>query len=99
MIERLTSKNFFEQLQTTFQAVRPEANPLPLELIEVIDYADNPKLEQFSLVFRGPREPWLEQATLTLEHSVLGSMDLFITPLGFDEAGMKYQAIINRFRT
>ena len=97
-IENLTSKNFLEQLHTTFQAVRPDAVGLPLELIEVVDYADNPKLEQFSLVFRGPRTPWLQQGMVQLEHSALGSMELFITPLGFDEVGMKYQAIINRFR-
>ena len=98
MIEHLTSKNFLEHLQTTFQAVRPGEEALPLELIEVIDFADNPRLEQFSLVFRGPRAPWLQQGTVQLEHSALGSVDLFMTPLGFDEVGMKYQAIINRFR-
>ena len=40
----------------------------------------------------------VDEARAYLEHPVLGSMELFIAPLGPDELGMKYQAIVNRFR-
>ena len=98
MIEQLNSKDFLEHLHTSFQAHVLETGTLLLELIEVSDYAANPRLEQFSLVFRGPSTPWFHQTTVKLEHPVLGSMELFIAPLGPDELGMKYQAIVNRFR-
>jgi hypothetical protein len=48
---------------------------------------------QFSLVFRGPLEPALPQATYGLEHAELGHLDLFLVPIGPDGAGMRYQAV------
>jgi hypothetical protein len=98
MIDHLNSKSFSDQLHTTFQVHVPEIGKLPLELIEVMEYTDQPKVEQFCLIFRGPRDPWFPQKIYTLEHEALGKMDLFIAPLGPDEKGMRYQVIFNRFR-
>jgi hypothetical protein len=47
----------------------------------------------FSLVFRGPFEPFLEQGIHRLEHEELGRLDLFLVPIGPDEAGMRYEAV------
>ena len=47
----------------------------------------------FSLTFRGPAEP-LPQATYGLEHAELGAFDLFIVPIGHDDAGIIYEAVI-----
>lgn len=98
MIEQLDSKSFSQQLHTTFQVLVPAIGAVPLELIEVTEYTDQPKLEQFCLIFRGPRDPWFQQKIHTVEHEVLGKMDLFIAPLGPDDKGMRYQVIFNRFR-
>ena len=48
---------------------------------------------QFSLVFRGPLEPALPQATYAVEHDELGHLDLFLVPIGRDDTGMRYQAV------
>jgi hypothetical protein len=98
MIDRLNSKSFSEQLNTTFQVNVPELGVLPLELIEVKEYEYNPGVEQFILIFRGPKSPWFPQKIHTLQHDVLGTMDLFIGPMGLDDKGMQYQVVINRFR-
>jgi hypothetical protein len=47
----------------------------------------------FSLLFHGPLTPWVRQATHHLEHAGLGSLDLFLVPLGPDAAGMRYEAV------
>jgi hypothetical protein len=49
--------------------------------------------QPFSIVFRGPSQPVLAQMTYRIEHAVLGSFDLFIVPIGPDEAGMRYEAV------
>lgn len=46
----------------------------------------------FSLLFQGPAEPFLPQATYRFEHGSLGEMGIFIVPLGRDEHGTTYEA-------
>jgi hypothetical protein len=48
----------------------------------------------FSLLFHGPSEPWSPQGTFRVEHADLGSEELFLVPLGPDERGMRYEAVI-----
>jgi hypothetical protein len=48
--------------------------------------------EQFSLTFRGPREPRLGQRIYALEHATLGVLELFLVPLGEDQSGRTYEA-------
>lgn len=98
MPEKLNSRDFSEQLHTAFQVHMPGAAPLTLELFEVTEKDSSPNVEQFSLIFRGPLEPYFPQGTYTLQHDKLGEFALFLVPLGPDAAGMSYQAIFNRFR-
>jgi hypothetical protein len=49
----------------------------------------------FSLVFRGPLDPVLPQRIYRFENDALGAFDLFIVPIGPDEAGMRYQAVFS----
>jgi hypothetical protein len=98
MLENLNSRAFSEQLHTTFQVRVGGTTPLPLELLEVTEKDQSPKMEQFSLVFRGPLTPSFSQGIYTLEHETLGTFDLFLVPLGPDSAGMCYQVIFNRMR-
>jgi hypothetical protein len=46
----------------------------------------------FSLLFHGPADPFLPQATYRFEHASLGVMEIFIVPLGRDEHGSVYEA-------
>ena len=49
--------------------------------------------DPFSLVFRGPQNPLLPQATYGLRHPGLGLVEIFIVPIASDAAGAAYQAI------
>lgn len=48
----------------------------------------------FRLLFRGPAEPVLEQATYSLAGAG-GAHDIFLVPVGRDARGVAYEAIFN----
>ncbi|MDQ4070654.1 MAG: hypothetical protein M3203_14455 [Actinomycetota bacterium] len=47
----------------------------------------------FSLVFRGPAGVVLPQRIYRVHHPDLGSLDIFLVPIGPDSTGMRYEAI------
>ena len=98
MIEKLNSKNFFQNLNSEFKLLAANALPLPLRLAEVTEHNAGPKVEQFSLFFVGPKAPLLQQGIYRLQHEKLGEFDLFLVPLGIDNEGARYECAFNRFR-
>ena len=96
MIEKLRSGDFSEYLHTDFRVQLEGSDLLVLELVQVVDHKSPPGVEQFSLFFRGPSQ--LGQGMRTLEHDKLGSLDLFLVPVGADEKGVRYEAAFARYR-
>lgn len=47
----------------------------------------------FFVRFRGPSQPVLAQSIRRLESECMGSMDLFLVPVGPDPEGMLYEAV------
>lgn len=47
----------------------------------------------FALTFSGPAAPMLRQSIYPLRHATLGTLDLFIVPVGKDKDGIFYEAI------
>ena len=47
----------------------------------------------FALTFNGPAAPLLPQSIYPLRHAMLGTLDLFIVPVGKDKDGILYEAI------
>lgn len=67
-----------------------------LELFEAVPLDNQaPDESRFSLMFRGPGQAVLPQATYTLEHAALGTLVIFLVPVGRDPQGVQYQAIFN----
>jgi hypothetical protein len=64
-----------------------------VELTEHGPAAGGQRSSQFSLVFRGPREPVLDQRIYHVEHAELGVLEIFLVPVGPDEVGMRYEAV------
>jgi hypothetical protein len=96
MLEDVTKAMFAENVNTTFN-LRQETGPaIPLELIELREGAPHPKFEQFSLLFRGPREASLPQRTYTVDHATLGMFLLFVVPIRQDDNGIYYEAVFSR---
>ena len=51
--------------------------------------------QPFTLLFRGPLSPLLPQKIHTFEHETLGTVEIFIVPIGPDSEGHRYKAIFN----
>jgi hypothetical protein len=104
MLDQLTVRDFIEHVNTTFPVVLGPGEVIDLELIEAKTIGDGPRLgspgirqQPFSLTFRGPRDRMLPQCIHPVEHPTLGSLTIFLVPLGpeGDPTGLHYQAIFN----
>ncbi|HEY6186186.1 MAG TPA: hypothetical protein VIW80_00800 [Pyrinomonadaceae bacterium] len=97
MLDKLHLETFSEHLNSKFSVRRePSADAVELQLIEAESTGTVPGYEQFSLIFSGPLNSFLEQAIYSFEHDGIGTFEMFIVPIRRDENGFKYQAIINR---
>ncbi len=96
----LTEKEFSKHLNTTFR-VKGEP-PIDLELTAVKAYMgqsnDDSDMERFSVFFHGPGDRYLPQSTYALDHEAMGTVDLFLVPIGKDEKGLRYEAVFNYFK-
>ena len=97
-LDAFNSKSFAEQLHTKFKVELNDQPPVELELVEVKDRETAPKFELFSLEFRGPYSPRLNQQIHHFEHEKLGAFDLFLTAVGVDQEGLVYEVVFHRFR-
>lgn len=70
---------------------------MPVALVEAHPLTAHPGAARapFSLVFEGPAEPLLPQATYGLVHPALGSLDIFLVPVARSPAGIRYEAVFN----
>ena len=97
-LDAFNSKIFAEQLHTKFKVLVTGQPPVELELIEVNERETAPKLELFTLGFKGPSALRLDQRIHHLEHEKLGSFELFLTAVGAEQDGLVYEAVFHRFR-
>jgi hypothetical protein len=102
MVEQLTEEDFSKHLHTKFRVHAEGTEGLEIELEEVVSYRGGPKeqagMERFSLFFQGPGHIMLKQHLFELEHEQMGSLALFLVPLGRYEQGFRYEAIFNYFK-
>ena len=85
---------FSAQCGTAFAVAGVDGVALQLSAAVPLD-RQAPDERRFSLMFRGPAQPVLQQAIHTLEHAVLGTLVIFLVPVGRDAQGVQYQAIFN----
>ena len=97
-LDDLNAGIFAAHLHTTFALQREGAAPLVLELIEVKDSDPSPRIELFTLHFRGPAQPRMAQHIHRLEHEMLGTMEIFLTAIAGDGDGITYESVFHRFR-
>lgn len=99
-LAELTKTVFEPLLHARFSVSVGGEPPLELELIELNEpatrgCAPGSGRQPFSLIFRGPRDPWFQQGTYAIEHPELGAQQIFLVPVGPDAHGMQYQAVFN----
>jgi hypothetical protein len=102
MIETLTLEHFTPHLGTEFVCRTTDGGAYPLRLTEaeavgraLKSSAKAAARSPFSLLFQGPQSPVLPQSIYPLEHAELGTLPLFIVPIGREEEGILYQAIFS----
>ncbi len=104
MLDQLTSADFAPYLKQTFRIYFAPTECIETELIQVDDlpggYDDldegepPPRRKPFSLIFRSEQvDSYLPQKIYTVQHEQIGSLDIFLVPIGPDPKGMRYQAI------
>ncbi|NJN46239.1 MAG: hypothetical protein HC808_06905 [Candidatus Competibacteraceae bacterium] len=95
MLETLTKEHWAEHLNRTFRLDSGKEQPFEVRLVEVhsLGNARNEQREPFSLLFQAPQEPLLDQGIYTLHNSKLGTMELFLVPLGPKGDGLCYEAV------
>jgi hypothetical protein len=71
---------------------------LDLTLLEVQTHRYAPpgqKRHGFSITFRSARPGHVEQGIHTLSHEQMGTVEIFLVPVGPREGGMCYEAVFN----
>lgn len=96
MLDKLTMDSFSGLVGDAFEM---EADsPIELELVKarpLPEPNETPTRTPFALEFRGPADPIFPQRIYRLTHPKLGSLDLFLVPVGPGRAGMLYEAVFN----
>ena len=100
MLETFTTQTFAPYVNSVFRLYLTAESGIELKLGSVTNLgAGNAasqapvRREQFSLLFHGPLRPILPQRIYHLEHAELGALDIFLVPVGPDQAGMQYEAV------
>jgi hypothetical protein len=89
----MTAADFAPHIGTTFTiAGEVEAT---LENVQEREADPSAPRQPFNLLFRGPREPLLPQQTYRVEHDRLGTLEIFLVPVGSSDAGTLYEAVFN----
>ena len=91
----LTHAHFEACRQQPFVIELDGRDGMPLDLVDVYRPSGPPSggRQLFSLALRGPRQPVLPQQAYTLTNETLGSLEIFLVPIGSDEAGVRYEAV------
>ncbi|MGH9569774.1 MAG: DUF6916 family protein [Candidatus Angelobacter sp.] len=98
-LENLNAKLFREHLHTKFTVQDGTAGTVLLELSDAVEGDTSPKMELFSVYFRGPFTPRLSQQIHRLQHEKLGVVEIFLTAIEADqEKGTLYESVFHRFR-
>jgi hypothetical protein len=97
----LTVDVFESHLGTVFTALdRDQEGGYPLELVaatRVEPQPAAPRQDPFELAFESDGEPYLGQGTYEFRHDALGTLTMFVVPMGPDPTSgrMRYQAVFN----
>lgn len=97
-IALLTLKDFDTLINNVFTIRISDEVQLEAELIELTKLNNYSPLERnpFSIVFRTEQKnEYYEQGIFIVVHPEKGDLQLFLSPLGFDDVGMKYEAVFS----
>ncbi len=101
-IDELTREQMQAHVGTPFRLIVNTRESIHMRLVEVTAQCDarderapTARRAPFSIVFQAPPEPVLAQRMYELQHETLGTLNLFLVPIGPDNGGMGYEAVLN----
>lgn len=98
MTEYLKKSDFDPYLNETFMVHSPAVGSQEVVLAELTE-KNYPGQECFSVIFRGPKQPVMQQMMYTLTHPNMGELQLFMVPVQYPEQdGVYYQSLFNRIK-
>lgn len=97
MLQHLTPSSFEALVGTSFRIHYDSESPLEAVLYEVKRHEQHPgpRSEPFSALFRGALRPILPQGIYRVEHETMGTLEIFLVPIGPEAQGMRYEAVFN----
>ena len=97
VLESLTISDFAPWIGDRFRVGSPEEGlAFDVQLADATPVGEVPERGRrvpFSLVFRARPDVVLPQRIYRVDHPALGSLDIFLVPIGPDSTGMRYEAI------
>jgi hypothetical protein len=97
-LDTLNDTDFSPRIGERFRLALNPQESLDVTLVEVHihKYAPpNQKRRGFSLTFQSAFPKAAPQATYTLAHDEMGTLELFLVPVGPKDGGMCYEAVFN----
>jgi hypothetical protein len=99
-LAKITKEDFQPFLEQTFKVLPEGQDPLSWTLVDIHELKSSPMQEDrttrlpFSILFLGDAEPVSPQGIYKIQHGEMGSMELFLVPIGpSTDGGMQYEAI------
>ena len=98
MLEQLTHTDFETHLDSSFVIHYSTTDSFTARLLNVQTLGRQPedpgKRWPYSLLFHvSEKEQYLVQQIYRVSHPLIGSLDIFLVPVGPDETGMRYESI------
>jgi len=98
-LDALETADFAPHVGGTFGLRLPSGETLELTLLQVDAHPHLPPApargQGFSVVFRSARPGHLPQGIYRLDHERMGTLELFLVPIGPRDGGMCYEAVFN----
>jgi hypothetical protein len=92
----VSHEHFAELIGEVFRVDLGDSGELELELTEAEKVKGDRPDNAFSVLFRGPRERFLEQRVYEVEHGSLGRLPIFLVPISEKQDGFVYEAVFTR---
>ena len=96
-LEELNCDHFTESVGTDFQATI-EGQSFGFQLIEAQEHSSEmpgSSRKPFSLLFQAPPGTSFPQGMYELSHETIGTLALFLSPVGQTDQGMQLEAVFN----
>lgn len=97
-LENINIDHFKDLLETSIDIQFTDKVILPAEVIEVIPLSGYSPLTRspFSIIFRtSQKTSYYSEGTYLVHHPKINEIVMFLSPKGFDDIGMRYEAIFS----